>query len=239
MIFLKFLIIALLTVSTLTYSKGYSKGELCAPQNAKFKKTYQPIKNELLPSDLWRSEQEKIDFFNCVQAEESFMENILKVDPYPFYANSREIFTPQGTSPLVGNTRQLKIYPLEIELKPGKEYAIWVYMPLWYSYGRVIFYYSSEAISITDNSKELYAGSWTFKYMPRIYHGTIIKVATHYSNGKKVKKAVLRIMLSLALFEEGQGGIELGLTDSNIVVNRIKSKPIYDATMLDSSGNFH
>ena len=194
MIFLKFLIIALLTVSTLTYSKGYSKGELCAPQNAKFKKIYQPIKNELLPSDLWRSEEEKKLFFRCVESEESTVQNIIGSDPYPLPINVPTIFRPDGNAPLVGTTRQLKIYPLEILLEPG-EYAFWLYMPVMYSYGRAIFYYSSEAITI--EKPYVQAGSWDFKYFPRIYEGTIIKVSKTYNNGAPVKQAVLRVMLSM------------------------------------------
>ena len=235
MIFLKFLIIALLTVSTLTYSKGYSKEELCAPQNAKFKKTYQPIKNELLPSDLWRSEEEKKLFFRCVESEESTVQNVIGSNPYPLAINRSDILRPEGLAPIIGNTRKLKVYPLEVLLEPG-EYAFYLYMPVMYSYGRAIFYYSSEAIHVAKN--EIYAGSWTFKYMPRIYEGTIIKVDSHYKNGKPVKKAVLRVMISIALFEEGEGGIEVGIFDLDEVVNKIKARPIYDATMYQN-GQFY
>lgn len=222
----RFLKPVMMVMVLLLFSLGFSGPEKCSPKNAKFKKTYQPIKNELLSSDLWRSEEEKELYFRCVEAEESTVQNVVGSNPHPLYINRSDVFRPEGNAPMVNGSRQLKVYPLEILLEPG-EYAFWLYMPVMYSYGRAIFYYSSEAITIEKPYVE--AGSWNFKYFPRIYEGTIIKVSKTYKNGAPVKQAVLRVMLSIALFEEAQGGIEAGISDMPTIINRIKSRPIRDA----------
>ena len=102
----------------------FAGAEECSVSNAKFQKNYSPISHALLPNNVWRSEKEKEVFFNCVRAEKKFVYEIIGKDVYmPLTTNMAVELGPDGTGSLrPGNTRDLKVYPVEVEVEPGKEY---------------------------------------------------------------------------------------------------------------------
>ena len=140
--------------------------EKCLPKNYKFDKTYSKITHPLLPNDIWRSDSEKEVFFGCVKAEEKFVKEIVGEEAsIPFHVNMTSQFSPLGTGTIMpGNMRNLRVFPLEIEVEPGEEYIALIHYLEGMSYASLIPYYSSDAI-VWDreyNNEIIFAGAWDF-----------------------------------------------------------------------------
>ena len=244
----RFLNHVMMVMVLLCSSLGFSGPEKCSPKNYKFEKTYNKITHSLLPNDVWRIEKEKQLFFQCVQAEEKFVKEIIGEDQsIPVFHNVAMTFGPDGTGTMLpGNMRDLKIYPLEIEVQPGKEYLIVVSYLGGMSYASIVPYYSSDAIEWIDSKTEIYSGAWDFHvqkngtfYLPRYWDSMRFRVKSKYSDGKPVKKAIVRLMAVAAkMEEEALAGLVIFET-SHPSAKQYISEPHRDARGLDKNGHFY
>ena len=223
--------------------------EKCSPSNYKFDKTYSKITHPLLPNDIWRNEKEKEIFFGCVKSEEKFVKEIIgEEQSIPFHVNMTSQFSPLGTGTIMpGNMRNLRVFPLEIEVEPGEEYIAVIRYLEGISYISMIPYYSSDAIEWDRNytSEIIFAGAWDFHvqangtvYYPRFWDTIRFKVKKKYSNGKPVKKAIVRFMLSLAYMEEDKSSFFSLMKASEPAAKIFKENPRKDATQI-INGMFH
>ena len=222
-------------------SLGFSGPEKCSPKNFKFQKSFGTITHSLLPQDIWRNEKEKELFFQCVKSEEKFIKEIIGEDQsIPVFYNVAMTFGPEGTGTILpGNIRNLKIYPLEIEVQPGKEYLIVLSYLGGMSYASVIPYYSSDAIEF-DSKTEIYSGAWDFHvqkngtvYYPRYWDSIKFKVKTKYSNGKPVKKAIVRFIVSTAYMEQQSNSLFAIMETTHIGASQFLNTPTKQATYID------
>ena len=232
-------IIFLLTCINTTVFAG---AEECSVSNAKFQKNYSPISHALLPNNVWRSEKEKELFFNCVRAEKKFVYEIIGKDvSMPLTVNMPVELGPDGTGSLKpGNTRDLKVYPVEVEVEPGKEYIAIIQYLGSMSYAALIPYYSSEAVEFINNKKDIYAGAWHFYvydngtvYYPRYWDSIKFKVKTKYSNGKPVKKAIVRFIVSTAYMEQQSNSLFAIMETTHIGASQFLNTPTKQATYID------
>ncbi len=228
-------------------SLGFSGPEKCSPQNFKFQKSFGTITHSLLPQDIWRNEKEKELFFQCVQSEEKFIKEIIGEDQsIPVFHNVAMTFWPEGTGTILpGNIRNLKIYPLEIEVQPGKEYLIVLSYLGGMSYASVIPYYSSDAIEF-DSKTEIYSGAWDFHvqkngtvYYPRYWDSMKFRVKSKYFNGKPVKKAIVRLMVVSAKMEQEALSSLVIFEASHASAKQYLAEPYRDAKGIDKYGNFY
>lgn len=223
--------------------------EKCSPNNYKFTKKYNKITHSLLPNDIWRNEKEKKLFFDCVQSEEKFVKEVIGEDQYiPFKDNMSAQFSPEGTGKIMsGNRRNLRIYPIEIEVVPGEDYMAVVQYLEGMSYISMIPYYSSDAIEWDYTNKgPFFAGAWDFHiqangtvYYPRFWDTIRFKVKKTYSNGKPVKKAIVRFMLSIAYMEENKSSLFAVIRYNEPSVSIFRATPRRDATMITRDGKFY
>ena len=228
-------------------SLGFSGPEKCSPTNFKFQKSFGTITHSLLPQDIWRNEKEKELFFQCVQSEEKFIKEIIGEDQsIPVFHNVAMTFGPEGTGTILpGNIRNLKIYPLEIEVQPGKEYLIVLSYLGGMSYASVIPYYSSDAIEF-DSKTEIYSGAWDFHvqkngtvYYPRYWDSMKFRVKSKYFNGKPVKKAIVRLMVVSAKMEQEALSSLVIFEASHASAKHYLAEPYRDAKGIDKYGNFY
>ena len=220
----------------------FAGAEECSVSNAKFQKNYSPISHALLPNNVWRSEKEKELFFNCVRAEKKFVYEIIGKDiSMPLTVNMPVELGPDGTGSLKpGNTRDLKVYPVEVEVEPGKEYIAIIQYLGSMSYAALIPYYSSEAVEFEDNRQDIYAGSWNFYvydngtvYYPRYWDSIKFKVKTKYSNGKPVQKAIVRFIVSTAYMEQQSNSLFAIMETTHIGASQFLNTPTKQATYID------
>lgn len=220
----------------------------CSPSNFKFNKTYSTITHSLLPNNIWRNEKEKEIFFNCVQSEEKFVKEIIGEDQsIPIVVNQTLSFGPGEAGVLMpGNQRDLKIFPVEVEVEPGKEYIIFLNYFGGLSFSSILKYYSSDAIQWQDSKIDIYSGSWDFRvqnnktvFAPRFWDSMKFTVKNKYSDGKPVKKAIVRFMVVAAKMEsESLSGFGIFET-SNASIQKYLSEPYRDATGIDKNGHFY
>ena len=212
----------------------FAGAEECSVSNAKFQKNYRPISHALLPNNVWRSEKEKELFFNCVRAEKKFVYEIIGKDvSMPLTVNMPVELGPDGTGSLKpGNTRDLKVYPVEVEVEPGKEYIAIIQYLGSMSYAALIPYYSSDAVEFINNKKDIYAGAWHFYvydngtvYYPRYWDSIKFKVKTKYSNGKPVKKAIVRFIVSTAYMEQQSNSLFTIIETTHIGASQFLREP--------------
>ena len=220
----------------------FAGAEECSVSNAKFQKNYSPISHALLPNNVWRSEKEKELFFNCVRAEKKFVYEIIGKDvSMPLKVNMPVELGPDGTGSLrPGNTRDLKVYPVEVEVEPGKEYIAIIQYLGSMSYAALIPYYSSDAVEFINNKKDIYAGAWHFYvydngtvYYPRYWDSIKFKVKTKYSNGKPVKKAIVRFIVSTAYMEQQSNSLFAIMETTHIGASQFLNTPTKQATYID------
>ncbi len=220
----------------------FAGAEECSVSNAKFQKNYSPISHALLPNNVWRSEKEKELFFNCVRAEKKFVYEIIGKDiSMPLTVNMPVELGPDGTGSLrPGNTRDLKVYPVEVEVEPGKEYIAIIQYLGSMSYAALIPYYSSDAVEFINNKKDIYAGAWHFYvydngtvYYPRYWDSIKFKVKTKYSNGKPVKKAIVRFIVSTAYMEQQNNSLFAIMETTHIGASQFLNTPTKQATYID------
>ena len=220
----------------------FAGAEECSVSNAKFQKNYRPISHALLPSNVWRSENEKEVFFNCVRAEKKFVYEIIGKDSsMPLTVNMTVELGPDGTGSLMpGNTRNLKVYPVEVEVEPGKEYIAIIQYLGSMSFAALIPYYSSDAIEFENNRQDIYAGAWHFYvydngtvYYPRYWDSIKFKVKTKYSNGKPVKKAIVRFIVSTAYMEQQSNSLFAIMETTHIGASQFLNTPTKQATYID------
>ena len=220
----------------------FAGAEECSVSNAKFQKNYSPISHALLPNNVWRSEKEKELFFNCVRAEKKFVYEIIGKDiSMPLTVNMPVELGPDGTGSLMpGNTRNLKVYPVEVEVEPGKEYIAIIQYLGSMSYATLIPYYSSDAVEFINNKKDIYAGAWHFYvydngtvYYPRYWDSIKFKVKTKYSNGKPVKKAIVRFIVSTAYMEHQSNSLFAIMETTHIGASQFLNTPTKQATYID------
>ena len=220
----------------------FAGSEECSVSNAKFQKNYRPISHALLPNNVWRSEKEKELFFNCVHAEKKFVYEIIGKDvSMPLTVNMPVELGPDGTGSLKpGNTRDLKVYPVEVEVEPGKEYIAIIQYLGSMSYAALIPYYSSDAVEFINNKKDIYAGAWHFYvydngtvYYPRYWDSIKFKVKTKYSNGKPVKKAIVRFIVSTAYMEQQSNSLFAIMETTHIGASQFLNTPTKQATYID------
>jgi hypothetical protein len=226
---------------------SFAGPEKCSPENAKFKKSFSTITHSLLPQNVWRNEKEKELFFGCVEAEEKFVKEVIgENQSIPIFHNVAMTFGPDGTGTILpGNMRDLKIYPLEIEVQPGKEYLIVVSYLGGMSFSSIIPYYSSDAIEWIDSKTEIYSGAWDFHiqkngtfYYPRYWDSMRFRVKSKYSDGKPVKKAIVRLMaVSAKMEEEALAGFVI-FEASHASAKHYLAEPHRDAKGLDKNGQF-
>ena len=228
-------------------SLGFSGPEKCSPKNFKFQKSFGTITHSLLPQDIWRNEKEKELFFQCVKSEEKFIKEIIGEDQsIPVFYNVAMTFGPEGTGTILpGNIRNLKIYPLEIEVQPGKEYLLVLSYLGGMSYASVIPYYSSDAIEF-DSKTEIYSGAWDFHvqkngtvYYPRYWDSMKFRVKSKYFNGKPVKKAIVRLMVVSAKMEQEALSSLVIFEASHASAKHYLAEPYRDAKGIDKYGNFY
>ena len=214
----------------------------CSASNAKFQKNYKTITHSLLPNNVWRNENEKELFFNCVRAEKKFVYEIIgKDESIPLTVNMYGEFGPDGTGPLMpGNSRNLKVYPIEVEVEPCKEYIAIIQYLGSMSYAALIPYYSSDAVEFINNKKDIYAGAWHFYvydngtvYYPRYWDSIKFKVKTKYSNGKPVKKAIVRFIVSTAYMEQQSNSLFAIMETTHIGASQFLNTPTKQATYID------
>ena len=228
---------------------SFAGSEKCSPENAKFKKSFSTITHPLLPQNVWRNEKEKELFFGCVEAEEKFVKEVIGEDQsIPFHVNMSSLFSPLGTGTIMpGNMRNLRVFPLEIEVEPGEEYIAIIQYLEGTSYISMIPYYSSDAIEWAQNSNNdiFFAGAWDFHvqpdgkvYYPRFWDSIKFKVKKNYSNGKPVKKAIVRFMLSLAYMEQDKSSLFALIRSSEPAASIFKTTPRKDATNI-INGTFY
>lgn len=220
----------------------FAGAEECSVSNAKFQKNYSPISHALLPNNVWRSEKEKELFFNCVRAEKKFIYEIIGKDvSMPLTVNMPVELGPDGTGSLrPGNTRDLKVYPVEVEVEPGKEYIAIIQYLGSMSYAALIPYYSSDAVEFINNKQDIYAGAWHFYvydngtvYYPRYWDSIKFKVKTKYSNGKPVKKAIVRFIVSTAYMEQQSNSLFAIMETTHIGASQFLNTPTKQATYID------
>ena len=220
----------------------FAGAEECSVSNAKFQKNYRPISHALLPNNVWRSEKEKELFFNCVRAEKKFVYEIIGKDvSMPLTVNMPVELGPDGTGSLKpGNTRDLKVYPVEVEVEPGKEYIAIIQYLGSMSYAALIPYYSSDAVEFINNKKDIYAGAWHFYvydngtvYYPRYWDSIKFKVKTKYSNGKPVQKAIVRFIVSTAYMEQQSNSLFAIMETTHIGASQFLNTPTKQATYID------
>ena len=245
--FSKPVIMVMVLLFFLFSSLGFSGPEKCSPKNFKFQKSFDTIKHSLLPQDIWRNEKEKELFFQCVQSEEKFVKEVIgENQSIPIFHNVAMTFGPDGTGTILpGNMRDLKIYPLEIEVQPG-EYLIVVSYLGGMSFSSIIPYYSSDAIEWIDSKTEIYSGAWDFHiqkngtfYYPRYWDSMRFRVKSKYSDGKPVKKAIVRLMaVSAKMEEEALAGFVI-FEASHASAKHYLSEPHRDAKGLDKNGHFY
>ena len=226
---------------------SFAGPEKCSPENAKFKKSFSTITHSLLPQNVWRNEKEKELFFGCVEAEEKFVKEVIgENQSIPIFHNVAMTFGPDGTGTMLpGNMRDLKIYPLEIEVQPGKEYLIVLSYLGGMSYASVIPYYSSDAIEF-DSKTEIYSGAWDFHvqkngtvYYPRYWDSMKFRVKSKYFNGKPVKKAIVRLMVVSAKMEQEALSSLVIFEASHASAKHYLAEPYRDAKGIDKYGNFY
>jgi len=216
--------------------------EECSVSNAKFQKTYKTISHSLLSNNIWRNEKEKELFFNCVRAEKKFVYEIIGKDQsIPLEKNTIGFFEPKANGQLIGNTRNLTIYPIEMELEPGEYIAALEYQGST-AYLAAIPYYSSDAIEF-HQTHDVFAGSWDFQpgkgYMPRLWDSLSFTVKSHYSNGTPVKKAIVRFILSTAHMEY-RSGIDFAIVEKKHPgAAKFIKEPFRNATKIGSDGRFY
>ena len=215
----------------------------CSASNAKFQKNYKTITHSLLPNNVWRNENEKELFFNCVRAEKKFVYEIIgKDESIPLTVNMYGEFGPDGTGPLMpGNSRNLKVYPIEVEVEPGKEYIAIIQYLRSTSYAALIPYYSSDAVEFENNRQDIYAGAWDFHihsngtaYYPRYWDSIKFKVKTKYSNGKPVQKAIVWFIISTAYMDEKSDSLFAIVETTHANVSQFLKEPTKDSTYIDS-----
>ena len=220
----------------------FAGAEECSVSNAKFQKNYSPISHALLPNNIWRSEKEKELFFNCVRAEKKFVYEIIGKDiSMPLTVNMPVELGPDGTGSLKpGNTRDLKVYPVEVEVEPGKEYIAIIQYLGSMSYAALIPYYSSDAVEFINNRQDIYAGAWHFYvydngtvYYPKYWDSIKFKVKTKYSNGKPVKKAIVRFIVSTAYMEQQSNSLFAIMETTHIGASQFLNTPTKQATYID------
>ena len=220
----------------------FAGAEECSVSNAKFQKNYSPISHALLPNNVWRSEKEKELFFNCVRAEKKFVYEIIGKDvSMPLKVNMPVELGPDGTGSLrPGNTRDLKVYPVEVEVEPGKEYIAIIQYLGSISYAALIPYYSSDAVEFINNRQDIYAGAWHFYvydnrkvYYPKYWDSIKFKVKTKYSNGKPVKKAIVRFIVSTAYMEKQSNSLFAIIETTHIGASQFLNTPTKQATYID------
>ena len=220
----------------------FAGAEECSVSNAKFQKNYSPISHALLPNNVWRSEKEKELFFNCVRAEKKFVYEIIGKDiSMPLTVNMPVELGPDGTGSLrPGNTRDLKVYPVEVEVEPGKEYIAIIQYLGSMSYAALIPYYSSDAVEFINNRQDIYAGAWHFYvydngtvYYPKYWDSIKFKVKTKYSNGKPVKKAIVRFIVSTAYMEQQSNSLFAIMETTHICASQFLNTPTKQATYID------
>ena len=220
----------------------FAGAEECSVSNAKFQKNYRPISHALLPNNVWRSEKEKELFFNCVRAEKKFVYEIIGKDvSMPLTVNMPVELGPDGTGSLrPGNTRDLKVYPVEVEVEPGKEYIAIIQYLGSMSYAALIPYYSSDAVEFINNRQDIYAGAWHFYvydngtvYYPKYWDSIKFKVKTKYSNGKPVKKAIVRFIVSTAYMEQQSNSLFAIMETTHIGASQFLNTPTKQATYID------
>ncbi|WP_036070524.1 hypothetical protein [Leptotrichia sp. oral taxon 225] len=220
----------------------FAGAEECSVSNAKFQKNYSPISHALLPNNVWRSEKEKELFFNCVRAEKKFVYEIIGKDiSMPLTVNMPVELGPDGTGSLrSGNTRDLKVYPVEVEVEPGKEYIAIIQYLGSMSYAALIPYYSSDAVEFINNRQDIYAGAWHFYvydngtvYYPKYWDSIKFKVKTKYSNGKPVKKAIVRFIVSTAYMEQQSNSLFAIMETTHIGASQFLNTPTKQATYID------
>ena len=220
----------------------FAGAEECSVSNAKFQKNYSPISHALLPNNVWRSEKEKELFFNCVRAEKKFVYEIIGKDvSMPLTVNMPVELGPDGTGSLrPGNTRDLKVYPVEVEVEPGKEYIAIIQYLGSMSYAALIPYYSSDAVEFINNRQDIYAGAWHFYvydngtvYYPRYWDSIKFKVKTKYSNGKPVQKAIVRFIVSTAYMEQQSNSLFAIMETTHIGASQFLNTPTKQATYID------
>ena len=220
----------------------FAGAEECSVSNAKFQKNYSPISHALLPNNVWRSEKEKELFFNCVRAEKKFVYEIIGKDvSMPLTVNMPVELGPDGTGSLrPGNTRDLKVYPVEVEVEPGKEYIAIIQYLGSMSYAALIPYYSSDAVEFINNRQDIYAGAWHFYvydngtvYYPKYWDSIKFKVKTKYSNGKPVKKAIVRFIVSTAYMEQQSNSLFAIMETTHIGASQFLNIPTKQATYID------
>lgn len=220
----------------------FAGAEECSVSNAKFQKNYSPISHALLPNNIWRSEKEKEVFFNCVRAEKKFVYEIIGKDVYmPLTTNMAVELGPDGTGSLMpGNSRNLKVYPVEVEVEPGKEYIAIIQYLGSMSYAALIPYYSSDAVEFENNRQDIYAGSWHFyvydnrkAYYPKYWDSIKFKVKTKYSNGKPVQKAIVRFIVSTAYMEQQSNSLFAIMETTHIGASQFLNTPTKQATYID------
>ena len=240
--FMKKIFLGIICSLPLISSVIFAGAEECSVSNAKFQKNYGNISHNLLPSNLWRNEKEKEVFFNCVRAEKKFVYEIIGKDVFmPLEANMAVELGPDGTGSLMpGNTRNLKVYPVEVEVEPGKEYIAIIQYLGSMSYAALIPYYSSEAVEFEDNRQDIYAGSWNFYvydngtvYYPRYWDSIKFKVKTKYSNGKPVQKAIVRFIVSTAYMEQQSNSLFAIMETTHIGASQFLREPTRNATYID------
>ena len=220
----------------------FAGAEECSVSNAKFQKNYRPISHALLPNNIWRSEKEKELFFNCVRAEKKFVYEIIGKDiSMPLTVNMPVELGPDGTGSLrPGNTRDLKVYPVEVEVEPGKEYIAIIQYLGSMSYAALIPYYSSDAVEFINNRQDIYAGAWHFYvydngtvYYPKYWDSIKFKVKTKYSNGKPVQKAIVRFIVSTAYMEQQSNSLFAIMETTHIGASQFLNTPTKQATYID------
>lgn len=220
----------------------FAGAEECSVSNAKFQKNYSPISHALLPNNVWRSEKEKEVFFNCVRAEKKFVYEIIGKDVYmPLTTNMAVELGPDGTGSLLpGNSRNLKVYPVEVEVEPGKEYIAIIQYLGSTSYAALIPYYSSDAVEFENNRQDIYAGAWHFYvydnrkvYYPKYWDSIKFKVKTKYSNGKPVQKAIVRFIVSTAYMEQQSNSLFAIMETTHIGASQFLNTPTKQATYID------
>lgn len=220
----------------------FAGAEECSVSNAKFQKNYSLISHALLPNNVWRSEKEKEVFFNCVRAEKKFVYEIIGKDVYmPLTTNMAVELGPDGTGSLLpGNSRNLKVYPVEVEVEPGKEYIAIIQYLGSMSYAALIPYYSSDAVEFENNRQDIYAGAWNFYvydnrkvYYPKYWDSIKFKVKTKYSNGKPVQKAIVRFIVSTAYMEQQSNSLFAIMETTHIGASQFLNTPTKQATYID------
>lgn len=159
----------------------------------------------------------------------------------PLTVNMPVELGPDGTGSLKpGNTRDLKVYPVEVEVEPGKEYIAIIQYLGSMSYAALIPYYSSDAVEFINNRQDIYAGAWHFYvydngtvYYPKYWDSIKFKVKTKYSNGKPVKKAIVRFIVSTAYMEQQSNSLFAIMETTHIGASQFLNTPTKQATYID------